>query len=417
MADNSERKLGVLSLGCPRNLVDTENIVGGLTAKGYSVVEMDNAETALVNTCAFIDEAKRESIDAILSLVELKKQGRLKKIVVYGCLAQRYGDALRKELPEVDAFVGKISLNHSKARFPISPKHFVYLKICESCLNHCSFCVIPKIKGKFSSLNMRAVLSKAEELDRQKPSEINIIGQDTSAWGMDLYGALRLPKLLKSLAGRLKNTGWVRLLYLYPSRLSDDLLKVIRDEPKICKYIDLPIQHVNARILKLMRRSTSTADILRAIEKVRKTIPAAAIRTSVIAGFPSETEKEFSELLDFLREARFERLGAFIYSREEGTAAYNFKKQLPRKIKIERFERIMSLQQEISREFNVKFIGKTIDVLIDDSEDGDYLGRTEFDAPEVDGTVFVKSIRTLKPGDFVKAKITDTLEYDLVGEA
>jgi len=416
MAGNYERKLGVLSLGCPRNLVDTENIVGRLMAKGYSVVEMDNAQTALVNTCAFIDEAKRESIDAILNLVELKKQGRLKKIVVYGCLAQRYGDALRKELPEVDAFVGRVSLNHSKARYPISPKHFVYLKICESCLNNCSFCVIPKIKGKFSSLDMQAVLNKAQELDRQHPSEMNIIGQDTSAWGMDLYGTLRLPELLNSLAARLKNTVWLRLLYLYPSRVTDELLKVIRDEPKICKYIDLPIQHVNARILKLMNRKTSTADILKVIERVRKIIPAAAIRTSVIVGFPSETEKEFAQLMEFLQVARFERLGAFIYSREEGTAAHGFKKQVPRKVKIERFDRIMSLQQEISREFNAKFIGKTVNVLIDEPEGKNYLGRTEFDAPEVDGTVFIKSSRTLKPGDFVKARITDTLEYDLVGE-
>ena len=371
-----------------------------------------------MNTCAFIEEARRESIDAILDLVELKKEGRLKKIIVCGCLPQRYKSRLKKELPEVDAFLGKLSLNHQSWRFPITPRHYAYLKICEGCVNQCSFCVIPKIKGGLCSLDMDAVISQVKKFNSQEGfSEINIIGQDTSGYGMDLYARPELSMLLKEVLKNSPAINWVRLLYLYPGRVTDDLLKLIRDSSRVCRYIDLPIQHINDRILKLMNRNTTRKEIAALVEKIRKFIPGVFLRSSVITGFPSETEKEFKELLDFLREVKFERLGAFSYSREEGTAAYDFKGHLPQELKIERLNRIMSMQQKISQEVNNRFLGRVIDVLIDEQEGDAYLGRSEYDAPEVDGSVFVRSKKRLKPGDFVKVKITDTLEYDLAGEA
>lgn len=415
MKINEKAKVGILSLGCPRNLVDSEAILGRLSLKGHKIVDLKDADIGIINTCAFIEEAKRESIDAILGLIDLKKEGRLKKVIVYGCLAQRYKTELQKELPEVDAFVGKISLNHDAACFSITPKHFAYLKICESCVNNCSYCVIPKIKGKFTSLPMSSCIAKVEKFNSGRLCELNIIGQDISAYGLDLYKAKKLPVLLKKIIKSASDIGWIRLLYLYPSRVSEELIEVIKGEEKICKYIDLPIQHINDRILKLMNRQTKKADIIKLIEKLRKEIPGVAIRTSCIVGFPSETDKEFNELLQFIKDMRFERLGAFIYSREEGTVAYNFDGQVSDQVKKARFDSVMSLQQEVSKENNRKLLGKILRVLIEEKKDGVYLGRTQYDAPEVDGIVYVKTKRLLKAGDFVDVKIADTLEYDLVG--
>ena len=412
-----KNKIGVLSLGCPRNLVDSESILGRLNLKGYPIVDIDKAQVAIVNTCAFIEEAKRESVDAILDLIALKKEGRLKKIIVYGCLSQRYKDILPKELPEVDAFLGRVSLNHELKRFPITPEHYAYLKVCEGCINNCSFCVIPKIKGEFSSLDMHTVLEKVRSFAQDKVSELNIIGQDITGYGLDLGGDTKLELLLEGVLRHAAGIGWIRLLYLYPSRVSDKLLRLIANQPKICKYIDLPIQHINGRLLKLMHRQTAKKDILRLIEKIRKIIPEVAIRTSLIVGFPSETDGEFKELLDFIEDVKFQRLGAFIYSREEGTRAAAFKKQIPERIKQERLNAVMSRQQGISSQINKKLLDKTIEVLIDEEGDDFYLGRSQHDAPEVDGQVYVSSKKFLQPGDFVKVKITDTLEYDLVGEA
>jgi len=409
-------KVGILSLGCPRNLVDSENLLGRLNLKGYPVVDINEADIALVNTCAFIDEAKKESIAAILDLIALKKEGKLKKILVCGCLPARYKDSLRKELPEVDAFIGKLSLSQALKRFPITPGHFAYLKICEGCVNNCSFCIIPKIKGKFISLGVNAVLEEVKRFNCQGLSELNIIGQDITGYGLDLKGKEDLAGLLQRITRLAKNIPWIRLLYLNPGRLSDRLLKVIRDEPKICKYIDLPIQHINSRILKLMNRKISGQGIKKIIEKARKAVPGVALRTSVIVGFPGETRKEFKELLNFIKETRFERLGAFTYSREEGTKAYNFKGQLSAGVKSERLAEVMSVQQEVSRQVNSKFLGKLLTVLVDEEGSGSYLGRTQYDAPEVDGLVYIKSKQKLHPGDLVKVRISDTLEYDLVGE-
>ena len=409
-------RVGILSLGCPRNLVDSESILGRLHLKGYDIVDIDKADVAIVNTCVFIDDAKRESIDAILDLIQAKKEGRLKKIIVQGCLSQRYKDELIKELPEVDAFVGKLFLDSDLGRFAITPKYFAYLKICEGCINTCSYCVIPKIKGKFVSLDETAIIRKVEKFDKEDISELNIIGQDITGFGIDLYGRTDLSSLLKKIVKCAKHIGWFRLLYLYPSRVDENLLKIIKDEPRVCKYIDLPVQHINDRILKLMNRGTTKKAIIALIDKIRKTIPDVAIRSSVITGFPTETEKEFRELLDFIREIKFERLGAFVYSREEGTKAYGMKGQLLNKIKQERFNEVMLLQQDISKEVNRKFLGKRLEVLIDSKEGTSYLGRTQYDAPEVDGQVYINSNKVLRPGDFVKAVITDTMEYDLVGE-
>ncbi|MCX5707051.1 MAG: MiaB/RimO family radical SAM methylthiotransferase [Candidatus Omnitrophica bacterium] len=409
-------KIGILSLGCPRNLTDSENILGRLNLKGYSVVDINKADVALINTCAFIEDAKKESIDVILELAELKKTGKLKKIIVYGCLTQRYKDALRKELPEVDAFVGRVSLNHSLKRFPITPKHYAYLKICEGCVNACSFCIIPKIKGKFCSLPVDSILDKVDRFNASRLAELNIIGQDITGFGIDLDVGIDLASLLAKVVKKANHIHWIRLLYLNPSRITDRLLELIAKEEKICKYIDLPIQHINGRILKLMNRKTARKDIIKTIDKIRKTIPQVALRTSVIVGFPGETDKEFKELLKFIADVQFERLGAFTYSREEGTRAYNLKDQVPEKEKLRRLDLIMSKQQDISRQINNRLMGKTVEVIVEEKDNGSYLGRTQYDAPEVDGLVYVNSKKRLFAGDFVKAKITDTLEYDLVGE-
>ncbi|MFA4983830.1 MAG: MiaB/RimO family radical SAM methylthiotransferase [Candidatus Omnitrophota bacterium] len=410
-------KIGIVSLGCPRNLVDAEAMLGRLRVKGYSVVDIHKADVGIVNTCAFIEDAKAESINAILDLIELKKEGRLKKVIVSGCLPQRYKKELIRELPEVDAFIGAPALDHYAQRFPITPAHYAYLKICEGCISNCSYCAIPRIKGRLRSLEPADVLAKVEALNRQGIAELNVIGQDTTGYGMDLYGSPQLGRILKGIVKKSTAIGWLRLLYLYPSRVSEEVLDIIRGEEKVCRYLDLPLQHINDRILKLMRRNTKKKDIMRLIKNVRSRIPDVAIRTSLLVGFPSETDKEFRELLDFVKEVKFERLGVFAYSCEEGTPAAGLGGQLPQKIKEERLGAVMSLQQEISSGLNREFLGKIIKVLIDEKDsDGIYLGRSQYDAPEVDGLVYVRSRKPLRAGDFADVRITDTLEYDLTGE-
>ncbi|MFA5350850.1 MAG: MiaB/RimO family radical SAM methylthiotransferase [Candidatus Omnitrophota bacterium] len=412
-----KQRLGILALGCPRNLVDAESLAGRLNSKGYFIVDdMAEAEVALVNTCAFIEEARRESVDAILDLIELKKNGKLKKIIVYGCLAQRYKN-LNKELPEVDAFVGTLGLNHEAKRFALTPKHYAYLKICEGCVNSCSYCIIPKIKGKFVSLDEKSIIRKVKDFNRKKISELNIIGQDITGFGLDLSGRGSLAVLLGKIIRNAPDIGWIRLLYLNPERISDELLELISSHDQVCKYIDLPIQHINNRILKLMNRKVTKKEIISLIEKIRKVIPGVCLRTSLIVGFPSETDKEFKELLSFVREVKFERLGAFIYSREKETPAYSFKGQVSRRLKQSRFDIIMAEQQKVATAVNSKFLGKSVRVLIEEKQDGAYIGRSQADAPEVDGLVYVNARRPLKEGEFAEVRITDTLEYDLVGEA
>jgi len=411
-----KQKIGILSLGCPRNLVDAEMLAGRLKLKKYSIIQdVTQAQVVLVNTCAFIQDAKRESIDAILDLIELKKQGKLKKIIVYGCLAQRYKD-LAKELPEIDAFVGTPGENSGFPRLALTPKHYAYLKICEGCLNRCSYCIIPKIKGKLKSLDPAVIIRKLRGFNRDKISELNIIGQDITGYGMDTSVKSQLAGLLRKIINNTPNVGWIRLLYLNPQRVSSELLELIADSPRVCKYIDLPIQHINNRILAAMNRPITKDEIVALIKKIRKTIPGVYLRTSLIVGFPSETEKEFKELVEFVKDVKFDRLGVFIYSREEGTAAYKFKGQISQRIKQERFDQIMLAQREVASEVNAKFLGRTISVLLEEKQDAGFLGRSQGDAPEVDGLVYVNTKQKLQIGKFIQVKITDTLEYDLVGE-
>lgn len=412
-------KIGILSLGCPRNLVDSERMLGRLLKKGYKIVDIEKADIALVNTCSFIDEAKKESIDAILDLIELKKEGRLKKVIVVGCLPQRYKNELSSELKEIDAFVGSLSLEDSDnfRGFNLTPKHFAYLKIAEGCNHPCSFCVIPKIKGPLQSRKMEDVLKEVKFLDKNGICELNIIGQDITGYGLDIYKELKLTQLLDKIIPLSKNISWIRLLYLHPEYLTSGLLDLIRDEPKICKYIDLPIQHINKDILKAMNRKITKQKIIQILETIRKKIPQVAIRTSLIVGFPGEGDKEFRELLDFVEEQKFERLGVFRYSQEEGTFAFGYPNQVPQKVKEERFDIIMQKQAGISAQLNKNFLNKNLEVLIDEKEDaGCYLGRLSIDAPEVDGSVYVKTDKPLKIGKLVNVKIVDTYEYDLVGE-
>ncbi len=416
-------RVGMVSLGCPRNLVDSEFLLGNFREKGFRIAEsIEHADIGIVNTCAFVNDAKKESIDAILDLVELKESGKLKKIIVCGCLSQRYRDELRRQFPQVDAFVGRFELTAGQGRFALTPSHSAYIKISEGCISNCSFCIIPKLKPRFSSLAMEEVLRQASRLDAEGVREINLIGQDVSAYGLDIYKEPKLADLVRKIARECRRVSWIRLLYLYPSRITDGLLHVVRDEPKVCKYIDVPVQHISSRILKAMNRRTSRREILELIGKIRKNIPGAALRTSVIVGFPGATDRVFKELLSFIEDAQFERLGAFIYSKEEGTKAALLPGQVPQRVKEARFDEVMALQQGVATEVNRRFMGKLIDVLIEEKQSApaggmrEYVGRSQYDAPEVDGSVFVRSKKVLAPGDIVPVRITDTLEYDLVGE-
>ncbi|MFH0839168.1 MAG: 30S ribosomal protein S12 methylthiotransferase RimO [Candidatus Omnitrophota bacterium] len=451
MLHKAER-ISFLSLGCPRNLVDTEVMMGILKKKGYIIEEnMENSDIAIINTCGFIKDATQESIDIILKVIRLKKEGNLKNIVVTGCLSQRYEGELKKELPEVDAFLGTSDFvgiadviknvsaryahtiniekrpaflyDHMSPRVMLTPPHYAYIKISEGCGNNCSYCIIKALRGSFRSRDLTSIIKEAESLSKDRClKEIVLIGQDTTLYGTDLYKKPKITELLKRLSA-LNTFGWIRLLYAHPAHIEDSLIEVMQGARVICRYVDLPIQHINDKILKNMNRNITKSGIIKLIEKLRKRIPGLAIRTSLIVGFPGETEVEFQELRDFIREIGFERLGVFLYSREEGTPAFGFKGQVSEKIKKERFDEIMKVQQEISRVKNEKFLGQTLNVLIDEKNNNDpgtFLARTEFDAPEVDGMVYVKSKSKnqkskIEVGKFVKVKIIDTLEYDLVG--
>jgi ribosomal protein S12 methylthiotransferase len=412
-------KVGILSLGCPRNLVDSENIINRLRLKKYRIVNIEDAQVAIINTCSFIKEAKEESVEKILDVIELKKQGKINKIIVAGCLPSRYKLELIKLLPEIDAFVGYQKLPEDN-RLPerLTPPHYAYVKVSEGCLNNCSYCVIPKIKGPFLSRSIESIIEEVRRLDKKGCREIDIIGQDISQYGIDLYGRHSLDTLLSDICKTITNIKWVRLLYLQPAHLTKNLIKVIANEPAICKYVDLPLQHINDRILKQMNRRITKRQIIALIEFIRKTIPGVGIRTAFIVGFPGETKEEFQQLLDFIRAMRFERLGAFLYSREEDTKAFNFKDQIPDNVKQVRFDMLMQIQQSVARTHCKESIGKIKEVLIDEicsDTPGTFLGRTSHDAPEVDGAVYVKA-KNLKAGDIVPVKITDSLEYDLIGE-
>jgi len=412
------KTVSIISLGCPRNLVDSEKLIAEFTKKGYFFHEDAlHSNTVIVNTCAFIEDAKRESIDNILKVIDAKKEGRVKKVIVAGCLSERYRNKLADDLREVDEFRGVSEFDGrvggGRDRPLLTPRHYAYIKISEGCANRCTYCVIPYIKGGYKSRTIDSVKKEAVKLIKKGAKEIILIGQDTSLYGIDSYGKKRLGDLLKELA-KISKDVWIRLLYLHPANLDKEVIEAIRDNKNICRYIDLPLEHINDRILNEMRRRANKKGIMYLIKHIRKEIPGVFIRTSLIVGFPGETEKEFKELLSFIEEMKFERLGVFKYSREEGTLAYGYKNQISEKEKQRRFNHIMSAQQDISKKINEKFKGRVLKVLIEDKSGDCYTGRTEYDAPDIDGLVYING-QNLKIGNFYKVNITDTYEYDLVG--
>jgi len=414
------QKVGVVNLGCARNLVDAQMMLGRLKKNGHRIVQATDAQTVIVNTCSFIEEARKESIDTILDLVELKKSGQIKKVIVAGCLAQRYGKDLAKEFPEVDAFVGTPTLNRDNLpqQLQLTPSHFAYVKICESCFNACSFCAIPKIKGKFISRTIESIVREVKELDAKGVKEVNIIGQDITAYGMDLYREKSLARLLKELIKVVKNIEWIRLLYAFPSHVTEELIEVIAQSPRICKYIDMPLQHISDHILLEQNRNITTQQTIELIQKLRRAMPQVFVRTTFITGLPGETPKDFEQMRAFVRDFRFERVGVFVYSKEEGTKAVEMKNHVPEKTKKARLDTLMQDQQVISAEIQQSFVGRTLKVLIEEKEKNspeNYIGRSEYDAPDVDGVVYVRSKKPLKAGDFVQVMITDAYEYDLAG--
>jgi ribosomal protein S12 methylthiotransferase len=443
----------LLSLGCPKNLVDSELILGKLKDKRFVIKdEPRDVDLAIINTCSFIKEAKEESIEEIMDLIELKKKGEIKKLAVVGCLPQRYMAELKKELVEVDGFLGieawknglndlvehlvntdshrlkpqihtdknlrESALDDYLPRFRLTSPHYVYLKIAEGCDNFCSYCSISRIRGRLRSRPIEEIVKEAETLARSRfLREINLIGQDTTLYGLDLYGQLRLLDLLQKL-DKIKSVDWIRVLYTHPGHFSEELIGFMAGSKKICRYIDLPLQHISDKILTKMGRKITRQRICELIKTLRDRINGVALRTAFIVGFPGENEADFRELIDFIQEIKFEHLGAFVYSREEDTPAYSFPEQVPEKLKLERYHHLLEVQKEISREILQGYLGKTLPVLIDEKLPEDnhtFLGRTEFEAPEVDGTVIIKD-ESLKTGMLLKARITGTWEYDLLAE-
>lgn len=436
-------KIALESLGCSKNLVDAEIMMGILNKKGYKLIgDFEDADVIIVNTCGFIESAKQESIQTILELGQLKETGNLKILIVTGCLAQRYAEELKTEIPEIDAIVGTgsyqnideilnglkeekhiVSLNNIEfaynedlPRYISTPSHMAYLKIGEGCNNHCTYCIIPKLRGKYRSRKMEDIIKEAKDLAKRGVKEVVVIAQDTTKYGCDIYGKDSLAELLEELA-QIEGLKWIRVMYSYPESITEELVKVMKKYDNICNYFDMPIQHASNKILKLMNRRTTKEDILSKVEMIRKHMPDATIRTTIIVGFPGETEEDFKEVLDFAKLVKFDRLGAFAYSREEDTAADKLPNHLEDDVKNDRRDRLMLVQQEISQELNEKKIGNVYEVLIEEQiEDNVYIGRTQGDAEEIDSIVYVKSKEQLNVGDFVSVKINNALEYDLMGD-
>jgi ribosomal protein S12 methylthiotransferase len=426
-------RIGIVSLGCAKNLVDTEVLMKQLDSPSFTIIpdpsEKDNIDTAIINTCGFILDAKNESIEIILQFVKAKKEGRLQSLFVMGCLSERYKEQLLKEIPEVDGFFGvnelrsivervrgKFRKDLLGERVLMTPSHYAYLKIAEGCDRHCSFCSIPSIRGKHISKPMNEILREAEMLAKKGVKEINVISQDTTYYGLDLYKKRMLPKLIEDLAG-ISGLEWIRLHYTFPDGFPDEILEVISQHSNLCKYIDIPLQHINSRILKSMNRGNDKGQILSLISLIRKYLPDGVIRTTLITGYPGETQNDFEELKEFISNCRFDRLGVFTYSHEEGTEAYQMKNTIPVRIKQERASTLMEVQQEISLELNKNRMGKTLKIIIDREEDEFYIGRTEYDSPEIDNEVLIpRDLKSLKIGSFYPAKITSVDNFDLYGE-
>ncbi len=427
---NGHKKVNLVSLGCSKNLVDSEILLRQFQANGLEITENSKrADYIVINTCGFINDAKDESIQAILEAIDLKKSGRIKKVVVMGCLSERYKSELAEEIPEVDAYFGvtdyrgvlnELGLDLKKEllgeRLITTPKHFAYLKISEGCDNPCSFCAIPLIRGKHISKPIEEIIQEANYLSQQGTKELILIAQDSTYYGLDIYGRRELAKLLKELS-KVDGIEWIRLLYAFPSKFPEDILDVIAEEEKICKYIDIPFQHISDKILKSMQRGISKRRTYELIELIRKKIPNVAIRTTLIVGYPQETETEFRELIDFVKEIQFDRLGVFTYSQEESTQAFELGDPIPQEEKENRKKYVLSIQQEISYQKNQEKIGQRLKVIIDERiEKNTYLGRTQWDTPEVDNSVIVNSLKRLEPGEFYSVEIDDALEFDLVGQ-
>ena len=418
--DTQGENISLINLGCARNLVDAQTMMSRLKRQGHRFVDLGKSQVAIVNTCAFVDDAKKESIDTIIELLEMKRKGKLKKVIVAGCLAERFGPDLAKEFKDIDAIVGIQKLDREKIPSDVllTPKHYAYVKICESCYNRCSFCVIPKIKGKFVSRTIESILEEIKILDHQGVKEINLIGQDITAYGVDLYHKLSLARLLKEMVKAVKNIQWIRLLYAFPAHVTDELIDVMAANRRICRYVDMPLQHISDHLLLSQNRNITTKQTKDLVQKIRTKMKNVNLRTTFIVGLPGETNDDFKELLDYVKAACFEKLGVFIYSREEGTEAYGMRDQVSDALKRKRMDALMKTQQEISRAIQGSFVGKELTVMIDEQEKDKnvYIARSEYDAPDVDGIVYVHTSKKLKPGDFVQVKITDAYEYDLVSE-
>lgn len=433
-----------VSLGCDKNLVDTEVMLGLLASRGHQMVDSEEiADVIVINTCCFIHDAKEESIQTILEMAEYKKAGSCKALIVTGCLAQRYKQEIIDEIEEVDAVLGTTSYDkiveaidealagHTSVemtdidalplveskRLVTTGGHFAYLKIAEGCDKHCTYCIIPKIRGNFRSVPIERLLKEAEDLVAQGVKEIILVAQETTLYGKDIYGEKSLHKLLRELC-KISGLRWIRILYCYPEEITDELIQVIKEEDKICNYLDLPIQHASDGILKRMGRRTSKEQLVEIIGKLRKEIPDIAIRTTLITGFPGETQEQHEELMEFVDEMEFDRLGVFTYSPEEDTPAAEMPDQIPEDVKEDRQAELMELQQEIAFDLAEEMIGREVLVMIEGkvADENAYVGRTYKDAPNVDGLIFVESEEELMSGDFARVRITGALEYDLMGE-
>ncbi len=433
-----------ISLGCDKNLVDSEVMLGILEAGGYQIVDDEmQADVIVINTCCFIHDAKEESIQTILEMAEYKKTGRLKVLIVAGCLAQRYQQEIRTEIPEVDAVLGTASYDQivqsieealagqggvrlaeldtlpavQERRLVTTGGHYAYLKIAEGCDKHCTYCIIPKLRGNYRSVPMERLLKEAGELADQGVKELILVAQETTLYGKDLYGEKSLHRLLKELC-RIGGLRWIRILYCYPEEIYEGLIQVMKEEKKICHYIDLPVQHANDEILRRMGRRTSRKQLGEIVGKLRKEIPDIAIRTTLITGFPGETKEQHEELMEFVDEIEFDRLGVFTYSPEEDTPAADLPDQIPEEVKEERQAELMELQQEVVFAQAEEMIGREVLVMIEGkvADEDAYVGRTYRDAPNVDGLIFINTQEEMMSGDFARVRVTGALEYDLIGE-
>lgn len=424
-------KVNIITLGCSKNMVDSEVLSGQLQANDIDVVHESTKKDhniVVVNTCGFIDKAKEESVNTILDQVALKKKGRLDKVYVTGCLSHRYREDLEKEIPEVDAWFGTMELPLMLKKFDVdyraelmgermlaTPQHYAYLKISEGCNRTCAFCAIPLMRGAHVSRPIEDLVKEAESLVRRGVKEILLIAQELTYYGLDIYKQRMLPELMNRLAD-VKGLEWIRLHYAYPSKFPLEILDVMRDRPNICNYLDMPLQHASDNMLKAMRRQITRAEMTELIHKIRATVPGICLRTTLIVGFPGETEADIEELKEFLQEHRFDRVGVFTYSHEEGTSAHGLVDDVPADVKQQRAQEIMEVQQEISYEKNQEKIGQVFKTLIDKKEAGRYLGRTEFDSVEVDNEVIINSTEKLTIGEFVNVRVTKAYDYDLEGE-